>query len=186
MINHTSLLDPAMAGGVMPREVVAMSKVENFRDPILGLIVRLYGAFPVRRGEVDLQATRRALEVLQNGEVLLMAPEGTRSQECRLQPGHDGMTFIALRAKAPVLPMAISGVKDFFPNLKGLRRTEAKVVIGKPFRFRPIGKKVKRDVLHQMTEESMYQLAAVLPPEYRGMYSDLDSATEQFLVFEEE
>ena len=46
MINHTSLLDPAMAGGVMPREVVAMSKIENFRDPILGIIVRLYGAFP--------------------------------------------------------------------------------------------------------------------------------------------
>jgi 1-acyl-sn-glycerol-3-phosphate acyltransferase len=92
MINHTHLIDPAMAGGVMPREIVAMSKAENFRDPILGIIVRLYGAFPVRRGEVDLQATRRALEVLHHGEVLLMAPEGTRSQDCRLQPGHDGTT----------------------------------------------------------------------------------------------
>ena len=84
MINHTSLLDPAMAGGVMPREVVAMSKIENFRDPILGIIVRLYGAFPVRRGEMDLRALRQSLEVLRNGEVLLMAPEGTRSKERRL------------------------------------------------------------------------------------------------------
>ena len=185
MINHTSLLDPAMAGGVMPREVVAMSKIENFRDPILGIIVRLYGAFPVRRGEMDLRALRQSLEVLRNGEVLLMAPEGTRSKECRLQPGHDGMTFMARRANAPVLPMAIAGVKDFGSNLKRLRRTDVKVVIGKPFRFQLSGKKVRRDVLHQMTEESMYQLAAILPPEYRGVYSDLDSATERFLVFED-
>ena len=190
MINHTSLIDPAMAGGVMPREVVAMSKMENFGDPILGIIVRLYGAFPVRRGEVDLQATLRALEVLRNGEVLLMAPEGTRSKECRLQPGHDGMTFIALRANTPILPMAITGAKDLSSNLKRLRRTDVKIVIGQPFRFRPSGttnerKKVGRDVLHQMTEEAMYQLAAILPPEYRGVYSDLDSATERFLVFEE-
>ena len=186
MINHTHLIDPAMAGGVMPREVVAMSKIENFRDPILGIIVRLYGAFPVRRGEMDLRALRQALEVLRNGEVLLMAPEGTRSKECRLQPGHDGMTFIALRANAPILPMAITGTKDFSSNLKRLRRTDIKIVIGKPFRFRLSGERVRRDVLHQMTEESMYQLAAILPPEYRGVYSDLDSATERFLVFEGE
>jgi 1-acyl-sn-glycerol-3-phosphate acyltransferase len=185
MINHTSFLDPMVAGGMMPREVVAMSKVENFQDPILGIIVRLYGAFPVRRGEVDLQATRRALEVLRNGEVLLMAPEGTRSKECRLQPGHDGMTFIAHRANAPVLPMAITGVKDFSSSLKRLHCTDVKIVIGKPFRFRPDKKKVRRDVLHQMTEEAMYQLAAVLPPEYRGVYSDLDSATKRFLIFED-
>jgi 1-acyl-sn-glycerol-3-phosphate acyltransferase len=186
MINHTHLIDPAMAGGVMPRETVAMSKIESFGDPILGIIVRLYGAFPVRRGEVDLQATRRALEVLRNGEVLLMAPEGTRSKDCRLQPGHDGMTFIALRANAPILPMAITGTNNFGSNMKRLRRTNVKIVIGKPFRFRPSAEKVRRDVLHQMTEEAMYQLAAILQPEYRGVYSDLDSATERFLLFEGE
>jgi len=185
MINHTDLIDPAIAGGVMPREIVAMSKIESFRDPILGIIVRLYGAFPVQRGEVDLRATRRALEVLRNGEVLLMAPEGTRSKDCRLQPGHDGMTFVALRANAPVLPMAITGTNRFGSNLKRRRRTDVKIVIGKPFRFRSNERKVKRDVLRQMTEEAMYQLAAILPPEYRGVYSDLDSATERFLVFED-
>jgi 1-acyl-sn-glycerol-3-phosphate acyltransferase len=185
MINHIDLIDPAMAGGVMPREIVAMAKIESFHDPILGVIVRLYGAFPVRRGEVDLQATRRALEVLYNGEVLLMAPEGTRSKDCRLQPGLDGMTFIALRANAPILPMAITGTNDFGSNLKKLHRTDVKIVIGKPFRFQLSEDKVRRDVRHQMTEEAMYQLAAILPPEYRGVYSDLDSATERFLVFED-
>jgi len=51
-MTHTNFLDPALAGAVTPREVVIMSKIENFRHPFLGIIVRLYGAFPVRRGEV--------------------------------------------------------------------------------------------------------------------------------------
>jgi len=182
-ITHTNFLDPALAGGVMPREVVIMSKIENFRHPILGIIVRLYGAFPVRRGEVDRQAIRRSLEVLASGEALLMAPEGTRSGHGRLQKGHDGMTFIALHADAPILPMAITGGEHFWANLSKLRRTPIKIVIGKVFRFSPGRQRVGRATTGKMTEEGMYQLASLLPPERRGVYSDLDSATEKHLAF---
>ena len=182
-MTHTNFLDPVLAGGVMPREVVVMSKAENFRHPILGIIVRLYGAFPVRRGEVDRQAIRRSLEVLAKGEVLLMAPEGTRSGHGRLQKGHDGMTFIALRADAPILPMAIIGGEHFWTNLSRLRRTPIKIIIGKAFRFSSGGERVGRTVMSKMTEEAMYQLASLLPPERRGFYSDLDSATEEYLAF---
>lgn len=182
-MTHTNFLDPALAGGVMPREVVIMSKVENFWHPFLGIIVRLYGAFPVRRGEVDRQAIRHSLEVLAGGEVLVMAPEGTRSGHGRLQKGHDGMTFIALRADAPVLPMAIIGGEHFWANLSRLRRTPIKIVIGKVFRFSPGGERVGREIMSKMTEEGMYQLASLLPPERRGFYSDLDSATEEYLAF---
>jgi 1-acyl-sn-glycerol-3-phosphate acyltransferase len=183
MISHTNFLDPLLAGAVMPREVVMMSKVENFSYPILGILVRLYGAFPVRRGEVDLWAVRRSLEVLDNGEVLLMAPEGTRSGHGRLQKGHDGMTFIALRADAPILPMAIMGGERFWANLSRLRRTPVKIVIGKVFRFSPERGQVRRATMSKMTEEAMYQLASLLPPERRGFYSDLDSASEHYLAF---
>ena len=182
-MTHTNFLDPVLAGGVMPREVVIMSKAENFRHPILGIIVRLYGAFPVRRGEVDRQAIRRSLEVLAKGEVLLMAPEGTRSGHGRLQKGHDGMTFIALRADAPILPMSITGGERFWVNLSKLRRTPIKIVIGQVFRFSSGGERVGRTVMSKMTEEAMYQLASLLPPERRGFYSDLDSATEEYLAF---
>ena len=182
-ITHTNFLDPALAGGVMPRELVIMSKVENFWHPILGIIVRLYGAFPVRRGEVDRQAIRRSLEVLAGGQALLMAPEGTRSGHGRLQKGHDGMTFIALRADAPILPVAITGVEHFWANLSRLRRTPIKIVIGKVFRFSSGGERAGREIMSKMTEEGMYQLASLLPPERRGVYSDLDSATEEYLAF---
>ena len=160
-----------------------MSKVENFWHPIMGILVRLYGAFPVRRGEVDLRAIRHSLGVLANGEVLLMAPEGTRSGHGRLQKGHDGMTFIALRADAPILPMAIIGGEHFWANLPKLRRTPVKIVIGQVFRFSPGQGRVRRATMSKMTQEAMYQLASLLPPERRGVYSDLDSATEDYLAF---
>jgi 1-acyl-sn-glycerol-3-phosphate acyltransferase len=182
-MTHTNFLDPALAGGVMPREVVIMSKIENFWHPFLGIIVRLYGAFPVRRGEVDRQAIRRSLEVLAGGEALLMAPEGTRSGDGQLQKGHDGMTFIALRADAPILPMTIVGGEHFWANLSRLRRTPVKIVIGKVFRFSPAQKRVGREIMSKMTEEGMYQLASLLPPERRGVYSNLDLATEEYLAF---
>jgi 1-acyl-sn-glycerol-3-phosphate acyltransferase len=183
MISHTNFLDPVLAGGLMPREVVMMSKVENFGYPIFGILLRLYGAFPVCRGEVDLWAIRRSLEVLDNGEVLLMAPEGTRSGHGRLQKGHDGMTFIALRADAPILPIAIIGGEHFWANLPKLRRTPVKVVIGKVFRFAVRQEPVRRATMSKMTEEGMYQLASLLPLERRGVYSDITSATEEYLVF---
>ena len=182
-ITHTNFLDPALAGAVMPRELVIMSKIENFRHPLFGIITRLYGAFPVRRGEVDRQAIRRSLEVLAGGEVLLMAPEGTRSGHGQLQEGHAGMTFIALRADAPILPMAIMGGERFWANLSRLRRTPVKIVIGEAFRFSAGQKRFGRTVMGKMTEEGMYQLASLLPPERRGVYSDLGSATEEYLAF---
>lgn len=183
LITHTNFLDPLLAGALMPREVVTMSKVENFWHPIMGILVRLYGAFPVHRGEVDRRAIHRSLEVLENSEVLLMAPEGTRSGHGRLQKGHDGMTFIALHADAPILPMAIVGVERFWANLPKLRRTPVKIVIGQVFRFSPGRGRVRRATMRKMTQEAMYQLASLLPPERRGVYSDLDSATEEYLAF---
>jgi 1-acyl-sn-glycerol-3-phosphate acyltransferase len=182
-MTHTNFLDPALAGGVMPRELVIMSKAETFCHPILGIIVRLYGAFPVHRGEVDRQALRRSLEVLAGGQALLMAPEGTRSGHGRLQKGRNGMTFIALRADAPILPMAIIGGEHFWSNLARLRCTPVKIVIGKAFYFSPGQKRVGRRTMDKMTEEGMYQLASLLPPERRGVYSDLYLATEEYLVF---
>jgi len=93
------------------------------------------------------------------------------------------MTFIALRADAPILPMAIIGGERFWASLTRLRRTPVKIVIGKAFRFSAGQKRAGRAIMGKMTEEGMYQLASLLPPERRGVYSDLDSATEEYLAF---
>ncbi len=182
MINHVSFLDPVLTVALAPREIVAMSKIENYDNPIAALVLHLYGSFPIRRGEVDMPAIRASLHVLQLGRGLLMAPEGTRSKTHTLQEARDGMAMIALRANVPIVPVAVSGAEDFKHNWKRLRRTPTRIVFGAPFCFRPQPGVRHREQMCQMTREAMYRLAALLPPKYRGVYGDLDNATSRFLA----
>ncbi|HID88058.1 MAG TPA: 1-acyl-sn-glycerol-3-phosphate acyltransferase [Anaerolineae bacterium] len=181
-INHTSFLDPLLVGVFIPREVTMMGKAELFRIPVFGLIARLYGAFPVRRGEIDRGALRRAMEVLQEGGALMMAPEGTRGGTEQLQRGRHGVTMIALRTGAAILPVAIWGPKRFPTNLARLRRTRVGMAVGEPFTLKKGAGKPSREEVRAMTDEIMYRLAALLPPEVRGVYSDLTAAREDHLL----
>lgn len=171
-LNHTSFLDPLMVGAFLPRVVIMMSKVENFRNPLLGLVSRLYGAFPVRRGEVDRQALRRAEGVLREGKALLMAPEGTRSKTGHLQPGRAGTALLVLRTGAPVLPIGIAGGRDFYRRLARLQRTRVRINIGEPFSSKAPQSLPPSKAREAVTEEIMYRIAALLPEENRGAYSD--------------
>ncbi|MEA3346012.1 MAG: lysophospholipid acyltransferase family protein [Chloroflexota bacterium] len=184
LMSHTTFLDPVLACVLVPRVVIPMGKVELFRIPLFNQLLRWYGAFPVRRGEMDLQAFRYSFEALEQGRVLLIAPEGTRSEDGRLQQGKPGTAYIATRVDVPLVPMAIIGGEDFFSRLLQLRRTPVRVVVGPAFRLRKPGKVVRRQMIHQMTEEIMYQMARLMPPERRGVYSDLSKATEEYIVYE--
>jgi len=93
----------------------------------------LYGAIPLRRGEADVVALRKSLDALDAGNILALAPEGTRSGDGRLQRGHPGVVTIALHSGAPVLPMACYGYEIFKHNFKRLRRTDFRIVVGNPF-----------------------------------------------------
>ena len=95
------------------------------------------------------------------------------------------MAILALHSGAPILPLAFYGGERFWPNLKRLRRTDFVIRVGQPFHLDADGQRVRREERLQMTTEIMFQLAALLPPPYRGLYSDLDTATETFLRFPE-
>jgi len=142
------------------------------------------GAIPLHRGELDLNAMRRALEWLEAGNILVVAPEGTRSGNGRLQQGYPGVALLAMRSGAPLLPVAFYGHEQYKENLKRLRRTDFIFAVGKPFRLDTRGEKMTSQVRQQMADEIMYQIAALLPPENRGMYADTDAEIEEFLQFE--
>ncbi|MGQ9585828.1 MAG: lysophospholipid acyltransferase family protein [Anaerolineae bacterium] len=183
IFNHVSFLDPVILTGLLPRESAAMSKVENFSQPVVGLLLRIFGAFPVDRDRPDRRALRKSLEVLESGGVLLIAPEGTRSRVGQLQEGKDGLTYVALQSGVPIVPVGISGTERFTSNLRRLRRTVVRIEVGRPFRLVPRGGKVRRPELHEMTTEAMYELARLLPPAYRGVYADLSRANQDHLEF---
>ncbi len=182
-ISHTNFLDPVLMMAVCPRTLEAVSKLENLRLFFFGPLIWLYGVISIRRGEVDREALVRAIEILKRGEVLLIAPEGTRSGVGRLLKGRNGLAYIASRTNAPIVPVGIVGVERFWHNLPRLRRTPVQMVLGQPFRFAVRGRSLDRQALAQMTAEAMHQLAATLPPERRGRYADLERATEEWLEF---
>ena len=135
----------------------------------------------MRREEVDRQAIRAALDVLQAGEIILMAPEGTRSHAGGLQEGKEGVAYIATRSGAPVLPTAVINTTGF-PALRFTPRWKgpgAVLRFGKPFRFKQELSRPDRQALRKMTDEAMYVLAAMLPENLRGVYADLSKATQE-------
>ncbi len=172
--NHLNNADPPFVARAMRRPPIFMAKKQMLEMPIFGLAFRAWGAFPVRRGEADLSALRKARELLQSGEMLLMFPEGTRSRTAKLTKGHPGTALVALRTGAPVLPVAVTGTEGirwpwFFMKPQSVR--EIKVVIGEPFRLEPPAK-IDGAAAKVATETIMRNIAALLPPEYRGVYGD--------------
>ena len=115
--------------------------------------------------------------------MLLLAPEGTRSPDRALQEAHNGLAYIAHRSQVAIIPVAITGTADFHHCLKRLRRTPMHLELGRPFYLRANSRRLDRQAMQDMTTEAMYQLAALLPPDHRGLYSDLDQATQHHVHY---
>ncbi|MFS8543960.1 MAG: 1-acyl-sn-glycerol-3-phosphate acyltransferase, partial [Limnochordales bacterium] len=109
--NHVNYLDPLLIGAAVPRQIHFMAKHELFHNRALAWLLDRVGAFPVRRGQADRQAIRRALELLAAGKVVGIFPEGTRSETGELQDVQGGTALLALKSGAPVVPLAVLGVE---------------------------------------------------------------------------
>jgi 1-acyl-sn-glycerol-3-phosphate acyltransferase len=177
MINHIAFVDPIVVLGCLPRNIVPMAKVEVYRYPVVGVFPRLWEVIPVHRGEMDRAALRKALEVLGAGEVILVAPEGTRSVS--LQRGKEGVAFLGYRSGAPIIPVAVEGTQGFpSPDPRRWWKPGAQIRLGRPFRYRRQVERPGREQLRRMTDEAMYLLAAMLPETRRGVYGDLGAASQ--------
>lgn len=182
--NHVNFLDaPILMSHLQPRRVVPLAKVETWHNPFIGMLFSQWDSIPIRRGEADMGAFREALRVLKEGKILVIAPEGTRSGDGRLQKGQPGIVPLAVKSGAPIMPVASFGSEVFWHKIRGLSRTPLTIRVGKPFRLKYEGKLPSREERELMTTEIMYQIAALLPPEYRGYYSDLEYATQNYLDF---
>jgi 1-acyl-sn-glycerol-3-phosphate acyltransferase len=113
--NHLSMIDPLVVGAFIPRRVRFMAKSELWRTPVLRTWLDLVGAFPVRRGESDMNAIKTAIRLLEAGEVVGIFPQGTRQRADTPIEAERGVALIALRSGAPVLPAAIWGSDQAVP-----------------------------------------------------------------------
>jgi 1-acyl-sn-glycerol-3-phosphate acyltransferase len=171
--NHLHWLDSPVVASAFPHRAYVFAGEKWERHLLLGPLFRSLDAIFVNRGEVDRKALRQALAVLEGGGVLGLAPEGTRSRTGTMQRGRSGAAYMAYRAGVPLVPVVVTGQEEVFPSLWRFRRARVHVVFGRPFAPPQSQGKVSAAEVHAFVQEIMYHLAAMLPPEYRGVYADV-------------
>ena len=159
---HRSNIDFALTIFMSPRKTFFMAKESLFRVPVLGPLIAMMGAFPVTRGTADRESLRFAQSVLEQGEALVMFPEGTRQEGDEVRALHDGAMFIASRTRAVVVPVGIGHTERAMPRgAKFPRRIRVTIVIGTPL-LAPVSEtRVTRSQIGQATEELRTALEAV-------------------------
>jgi 1-acyl-sn-glycerol-3-phosphate acyltransferase len=182
--NHIGMVEvPILFTELLPRPVTGVAKIESWDNWFLNWIFKMWEIIPIRRGEADMEAMHKMLNALKKGYVLGLSPEGTRSQSHALLRAHPGVVVLALKSGSPIIPIAHWGGENFSHNLKHFKRTDFHIRCGRMIYLDAKGQKVTKEVRQQMVDELMYQIASLLPKEYRGAYSDLENATEQYLRF---
>jgi 1-acyl-sn-glycerol-3-phosphate acyltransferase len=183
-VNHINSLEvPLLFTHLQPRRLIGLAKVETWNNRIMAWLFDLWESIPIRRGEADLEAIRKCLTALSAGDILAVAPEGTRSYDGKLLSGQPGIVLIALHSGVPILPVAHWGGEDFLKNIKHLKRTDFHIRVGKPFTLDAKGEKLHGKVRQAMVDEIMYQIAILMPEMYRGQYASCNPAPMNYLRF---
>jgi 1-acyl-sn-glycerol-3-phosphate acyltransferase len=183
--NHINFLEvPLMISHLFPRQVTGWAKAETWKNPFFAWLFNIYQAIPIRRGESDMAALSKAVEALKNRMILAVSPEGTRSYIGELQQGKPGVVLLSMRSGSPIQPVAYYGSELVWKKLLRFQRSHFYINVGHPFLIDTHGEALSRDVRQEITDEIMYQIAALLPPDYRGVYRDMSQARETYLCFE--
>ncbi len=195
--NHIHWLDPVLITGRLHRFGVPLTKIEASRWPVLGWVLKVYHVIFITRGVVDRAALKATWEVLAEGGVSIISPEGTRSHDGKMQTAKEGLAYVAQRAPdCWLIPAAVTGTPDFRVKLPLINRPKASITYGRPFRFAwpraadgslalPEGR-AGREVMREMTEQAMGEMAARLPDEMRGAYADQVGTNRSWLEFMDE
>ena len=171
--NHLGLLDAPLIFYMLKRTDSTGLAAEDYRSkPFFRLLINSVNGIWIKRDEVDLGALRAALALLKKGWLVGIAPEGTRSKTAAMIEAKTGVAYLADKAKTPIIPIAITGTEDTFDQWKRLRRPKIRALVGQPFMLAPIQRRERNVGLRRNTDEIMCQIAALLPPSYRGVYTD--------------
>ncbi|HCR72342.1 MAG TPA: hypothetical protein DIW23_12915 [Anaerolineae bacterium] len=180
--NHTGQIEvPIMFAYLQPRKITAWAKAEAFDNLFLKVIFGIWKIIPVRRGEADIKSLKVAVKMIKDGYIFGIAPEGTRNKTGKLLRAMPGTVLLALHSGAPILPIVHWGGENYLKNLKSFKRTDFHIRVGEPFKLNVEGVKVNGEIREQIADEMMYEIAKMLPEEYRGEYRDLSKATKQFI-----
>jgi 1-acyl-sn-glycerol-3-phosphate acyltransferase len=173
--NHLGRLDTGILLYDLDRDDIIIAIAKKYKyHPLFGVIGRVANATWLDQSEADISAVREILARMQKGGLMIISPEGTRSETASLQKGKMGVAFLASKSGYPVLPVALTGSEDagVVSNLKRLRRSKMKAVVGELY-YVEIPKGMRREqAMREATDEIMCRIAAELPEKYRGYYAE--------------
>jgi 1-acyl-sn-glycerol-3-phosphate acyltransferase len=172
--NHFSFVDPAAFVRVSPAPLEFIGGAVNPHAPAFILFIpRLWGYLPVKRGTGSTFALREAEKVLNKGGVLGVFPEAGNWAQV-LRPPRPGAAFLVARTNAKVLPVGLDGMDQIFPALRRFKRAKVTIKIGQPYQPIEVTGKgpERRQQINEVGHEMMRHIAALIPPEKRGHYSD--------------
>lgn len=152
--NHFHWMDPIIVGVYTERQIRFMAKYELFNKPILNKLIKKFGAFPVRRGEADLNAVKTTLKLLKENNLVGLFPEGTRSKTGELGEANAGVAMFSIKSGMPVIPVCIVGNYKLF--------TRIKIKYGQPIDFN----KYKKE---KMTNNDYLELSQIVMQEIKKL-----------------
>ncbi len=161
--SHRSMMDIPFAALLTKRRLRYMGKQSLFDIPVLGWLFSVLGGFPVQRDGTDRKALRESIAMLQDGEILLVYPEGTRQHGTKIEPLQPGAAYLALRAGVPIVPVGIAGTEEILRGhgAKMPRFGRVAIVIGEPLRPEPrasgLVPRAEVDALTEQLHEAIQQ-----------------------------
>jgi len=169
--NHCSYLDPPAVAVSSPRRVNFVAREELFQVPVFRSLITVLGAHRVARGKVDRAIFRTVETLLNQGEAVLIFPEGTRSPDARLMALEPGVAFLARRTGAPIVPVGVVGTQRAMPyHSMLLRPAKVTVQFGAPI---PVERgHASRESIEPVLEQLRAALCALLPEEMRPSASE--------------
>ncbi len=173
--NHIGRLEAFLVMLLADRDDIVLILAEKYKQyAFWRYVARKVDAIWVNRFDADFAALRSVLKRLEQGEVLAVAPEGTRSPTATLLPGKPGAIYLAAKSGLPLIPIGVVGTEDAVVKyrLKRFKRLDVIARIGEPYTLPPMPRAGRDEWLQDQTDDLMCRIAALLPPDYRGVYAD--------------
>ena len=173
--NHLGFVDVPIAFYALNRWDMFVLIAEKWgKIDLVRWVGKYFNFIFIDRFNPDIKALRKVISLMESNNILVIAPEGTRSRTGALIEAKPGVSYLATKLNRPIVPVAITGTEDknLFGNLKRLRRSHITLTAGQTFSLPPLPRENRDEVLRRYTDEIMCHIAALLPETYRGVYAD--------------
>jgi 1-acyl-sn-glycerol-3-phosphate acyltransferase len=173
--NHLGIIDVPIGLYALKRwDIFVMIGEKWEKVGLFRWVSKYFNLIFIDRFNPDIKTLRKVIALMEKNNILVIAPEGTRSRTGALIEAKPGVSYLAAKLDRPIVPVAITGTEDkvLLANLRRLRRSHITVTAGPTFTLPPLPREDRDQALKRYTDEIMCRIAVLLPEKHRGVYAD--------------